>query len=261
MNKDLILEVCVDSLDSAIAAEQGGAQRIELCSDLLEGGITPSTGLIAAVRGAISIELCTLIRPRGGDFCYSEAEMEIMRRDVCAAKQQGADGVALGILDVDGRIDAARMRELAELAAPMKVTCHRAFDMSYDLFQSVADLQNIGAHCILTSGGKETAAEGVETLKRIVQAANGRIRIMAGSGIEAHNVAGIVERTGVREIHASLKSSVASPMRFRKEEISMGSLKGMEYQRHVVLRDRVRELLHAAGNHETALQDHGRNKL
>ena len=106
-----------------------------------------------------------------------------------------------------------------------------------------------------------TAAEGVETLKRIVQAANGRIRIMAGSGIEAHNVAGIVERTGVREIHASLKSSVASPMRFRKEEISMGSLKGMEYQRHVVLQDRVRELLHAAGNHGTAWQDHGRNKL
>src|SRR6266513_3346542 len=130
---------------SAAVAEQGGAQRIELCSDLLEGGITPSTGLIAAVRRAISIELCTLIRPRVGDFCYSEAEMEIMRRDVCAAKQQGADGVALGILDVDGRIDAARMRELAELAAPMKVTCHRAFDMSYDLFQSVADLQNIGA--------------------------------------------------------------------------------------------------------------------
>ena len=260
MSKDVTLEVCVDSVESAIAAEQGGAQRIELCSNLVEGGITPSAGLIAAVRRAISIELCTLIRPRGGDFCYSVREMEIMRRDVSAAKQQGADGVALGILDVDGRIDATRMRELAEIAAPMKVTCHRAFDMSYDLFQSVADLQNIGAHCILTSGGKQTAAEGVETLKRIVQAANSRIRIMAGSGIEAHNVAGIVERAGVREIHASLKSSVASPMRFRKEGISMGSLKGMEYQRYVVLGDRVRELLHAAGNHETALQDHGRNK-
>jgi len=261
MKKDLTLEVCVDSLDSAVAAEKGAAHRVELCSDLPEGGITPSSGLIAAVRQAISIELCVLIRPRGGDFCYSDEEMEIMRRDIGAAKQQGADGVALGILDLDGRIDAARMRELIDLAAPMKVTCHRAFDMSCDLFKSLDELQGIGAHCILTSGGKQTAAEGVETLKRIVQAANGRIRIMAGSGIEAHNVAGIVERTGVREIHASLKSSVASPMRFRKEEISMGSLKGMEYQRYVVQRDRVRELLQAAGNHEAALQDQGTKKL
>jgi copper homeostasis protein len=261
MTKDLTLEVCVDSLDSAVAAEKGGAHRVELCSDLPEGGITPSSGLISAVRRAISIELCVLIRPRGGDFCYSDEEMEIMRRDIDAVKQQGADGVALGILDLDGRIDVARMRELVDLAAPMKVTCHRAFDMSCDLFQSLDELRGIGAHCILTSGGKQTAAEGVETLKRIVQAVNGRIRIMAGSGIEAHNVAGIVERTGVREIHASLKSSIGSPMRFRKEEISMGSVKGMEYQRYVVQRDTVRELLQAAGNHEAALQDEGTKKL
>ena len=260
MSKGVTLEVCVDSVESAIAAEQGGAHRVELCSDLLEGGITPSTGLIAAVRQAISIELCALIRPRSGDFCYSEAEVEIMRRDVCAAKQLGADSVALGILELDGRIDAARMRELADLAAPMKVTCHRAFDMSRDLFHSLGELQNIRVHCILTSGGKQTAAEGVESLKRLVQAANGRIRIMAGSGIEAHNVAGIVEQTGVREIHASLKSSVASPMRFRNEEISMGSLKGMEYQRFVVRRDKVRELLQAANHREAAFHDHRTEK-
>jgi len=261
MSKGVTLEVCADSVESAIAAEQGGAHRVELCSDLLEGGITPSAGLIAAVRKAISIELCALIRPRGGDFCYSEPEVEIMRRDVSAAKQLGADGVALGILDLDGKIDAAGMREMVDLAAPMKVTCHRAFDMSRDLLQSLSELQNIGVHCILTSGGKQTAAEGVETLRRIVQAANGRIRIMAGSGIEAHNVARIIEGAGVREIHASLKSSVASPMRFRNDKISMGSLNGMEYQRFVVRRDKVRELLQAANHREAALEDQRTEKL
>lgn len=248
MNQSLILEVCIDSIESALAAERGGAHRIELCSDLPEGGVTPSAGLIAAVRQMVSIELSVLIRPRPGDFWYSNDEMEVMRRDIATAKQLGADCVVLGILEVNGRVDKARTRELVHLAAPAKVTFHRAFDMSSDLLRSLDDLQATGVHCVLTSGGKQSAADGVETLKRMVQAANGCVRIMAGGGIEENNVAEIVERTGVREIHASLKSSIATPMQYRNEEISLGTLRGQEYQRIVVRQDRVRRLLLAATN-------------
>lgn len=248
MNQSLILEVCIDSIESALAAERGGAHRIELCSDLPEGGVTPSAGLIAAVRQMVSIELSVLIRPRPGDFWYSNDEMEVMRRDIATAKQLGADCVVLGILELNGRVDKARTRELVHLAAPAKVTFHRAFDMSSDLLRSLDDLQATGVHCVLTSGGKQSAADGVETLKRMVQVANGSVRIMAGGGIEENNVAEIVERTGVREIHASLKSSIATPMQYRNEEISLGTLRGQEYQRIVVRQDRVRRLLLAATN-------------
>lgn len=251
MKQPVVLEVCVDSIESAVAAERGGAHRIELCSGLSEGGVTPSAGLIAAVREMVSIELSVLIRPRPGDFCYSDDEMEVMRRDIATAKQLGADCVVLGILEPDGRIDTARTRGLVHWAAPAKVTFHRAFDMSSNLLRSLDDLQMTGAHRVLTSGGKQTAVDGVETLRHIVRAANGCVRIMAGGGIEENNVAEVVERTGVREIHASLKSFIATPMQYRNEEISLGTLKGQEYQRMVVREDRVRRLLLAACNGES----------
>ena len=253
VKQPLILEVCVDSIESALAAERGGAHRIELCSDLPEGGVTPSAGLIAAVRQKVSIELSVLVRPRPGDFCYSDEEMEVMRRDIATAKQLGADCVVLGILELNGRIDTARTRELVHLAAPARVTFHRAFDMSADLLQSLDDLQATGVHCVLTSGGKQTAADGMETLRRMVHAANGCVRIMAGGGIDENNVGEIVERTGVREIHASLKSSIATPMQYRNEEISLGTLRGQEYQRIIVTPDRVRRLFLAAANRESKL--------
>ncbi len=248
MNQSLTLEVCVDSVGSAVAAEQGGAHRVELCSSLFDGGVTPSAGLIATVRQTISIGLHVMIRPRGGDFCYSDDEFKIMQRDILMSKQLGADGVVLGILDLDGGVDTHRTKELVDLASPLKVTYHRAFDMSSDLFASLRDLQTIGVHCVLTSGGKQSAAEGADTLKRLVEAASNTIAIMAGCGIEDHNVSTLIERTGVREIHASLKSPIPSPMRYRNDRISMGAERGREYQRFVVDHQKVQSLLQAASN-------------
>ncbi len=150
---DLTVEVCVDSLDSAIAAERGGANRVELCASLVEGGVTPSAGLIATARQKISIGLHVMIRPRAGDFYYSADEFDVMRRDVLMAKQLGAEGVVFGILDADANIDIQRTRALVDLARPLKVTYHRAFDMSADLFRSLEQVTETGADRILTSGG------------------------------------------------------------------------------------------------------------
>jgi copper homeostasis protein len=248
MGEPVLIEVCVDSVESAIAAERGGAHRVELCSNLLDGGVTPSSGLIATVRETISIRLHVMVRPRGGDFNYSDDEFQIMQRDILTSKQLGADGVVLGVLDLDGRVDTRRTRQLVDLAAPLRVTFHRAFDMSLDLFQSLLDLQTTGVHSILTSGGKQSASEGADTLRRLVDTANGSVGIMAGGGIEDHNVAALIEQTGVREIHASLKFPVASSMRYRNNRISMGTAKGREYERFVVREDMVQNFLRAVLN-------------
>ena len=248
MNQDLLLEVCVDSVESAIAAQRGGACRVELCANLIEGGTTPSGGLISAVRDSITIDVNVMIRPRAGDFCYSEPEIDIMRRDILLAKERGANGVVLGLLNSNGNVNKVHTREFVELAAPLKVTFHRAFDMSQDLFRSLADLEGTGVHCILTSGGEQTALEGIGILKRLVEAANGELAIMAGSGIKERNVAKIVKETGVRQIHASLKLAVPSTMHYQNRKISMGTVKGHEYSRYVVDEQEVQRLLQAALN-------------
>ncbi len=246
MSQRLVLEVCVESVESAVAAEQGGAHRVELCSALADGGVSPSAGLIAVVRQRIQIPMHVMIRPRASDFCYSQDEFAVMQRDLLMAKHLGADGVVLGILDLDGKIDIQRTKQLVALAAPMQVTFHRAFDMSGDLICSLRDLQITGIHRILTSGGKQTAVEGAEMLKKLVESANGSIGIMAASGIDAHNVAELLQRTGVREVHASLRSTLASSMRYQNEQVSMGATKGREYQRFVADQQKVRTLLSAA---------------
>jgi copper homeostasis protein len=246
MNQPLTLEVCVDSIESAMAAQRGGAHRIELCSALDQGGVTPSSGLMDAVRQQVDIALHVMIRPRASDFCYSEFEFQVMQRDILIAKKIAADGVVLGILDLDGKIDLPRTKQLVELADPLRVTFHRAFDMSLDLLESLRDLQNAGVHRVLSSGGKQTAAEGSETLRRLVDAANGTIGIMAAGGIKDSNIAQLLESTGVREIHASLRSIVASPMRHQNRGVSLGAVKGDEYQRSLVDEEKVRNLLLAA---------------
>jgi copper homeostasis protein len=242
MTDQVLIEVCIDSVASAVAAERGGASRVELCSDLLEGGVTPSVGLIESVRERISIGLQVIIRPRPGDFCYSEEETEIMRRDIEYAKTSGADGVVLGILDPAGNVDVLRTRELVELARPLNVTFHRAFDMSADLLRSLEDVAETGADRVLTSGGEQECSQGAEMIARLVEAGRGRVTIMAGGGIGHENAATIIERTGVSEIHVGLSSPVTSPMLYRNPRVSLGKALVREYDRTQVLEHNVRKL-------------------
>ena len=251
MSANVILEVCVDSVESAVAAERGGAHRLELCSNLSNGGITPSAGLIAVVRQAVSIPLHVMIRPRGSDFCYSDEEFRVMQRDILMAKQLRADAVVFGILDVEGRIDKTRTKALVDCTAPLPVTFHRAFDMSSDLFASLQDLQSIGVARVLSSGGKQTATEGAKNLKALVAAASGTIAIIAGSGINAGNVLDLLEQTGVSEIHATLRSSAPSAMHYRNDGVFLGAKQADEYQHLVVQEQSVRDLLHAASRAKT----------
>jgi copper homeostasis protein len=238
----VLLEICLDSVESAAAAEHGGADRVELCAGLPEGGTTPSAGMIAAMRKKIAIGLQVMIRPRGGDFCYSADEFSIMQRDILIAKQLGAGGVVFGILNPDGNVDKDRMRQLLDMARPLKVTCHRAFDMTRDFDQALDDLMEIGVDRVLTSGGKRSAVDAMPTLKQIVQQAQSRISIMACGELSIANVKAVIAYTNVREVHAGLGTAVTSAMKFRNQKVTMGSLLENEYQHMVVTESSVREL-------------------
>jgi len=204
----ILLEVCLDSVASAVASEKGGAQRVELCGSLGDGGVTPSAGLIATVRKRITIAMHVLIRPRPGDFCHTADEFDVMKRDVLLAKQLGANGVALGILDRQDRVDVPRTKELLELARPLSVTFNRAFDVTADLSSALEDLVKSGADRVLTSGGKKTAEEGADVIGRLMKESGGRVGIIACGTIREGNVASLIEKTGVREVHARLETVV-----------------------------------------------------
>ena len=218
-----IVEVCAFSLESCIAAEKGGAKRIELCSSIHEGGTTPSAGLIQLAKQRVSIEIHAMIRPRGGDFCYSDDEICVMEADIRMVKQCGCEGVVLGILQKDGRVNVSQTKALVALAKPMQVTFHRAIDMTPNYLQALEDIIETGCHRILTSGQKKTALEGMEAIEILVNQAKGRIEIMAGSGINAYN-AKLLLHTGVNALHLTGKSSRDSEMVYRKEGIAMGGL-------------------------------------
>lgn len=239
------LEVCIDSVESAIAAERGGAKRVELCSDLLEGGITPGAGLIASVRSHIAIDLFVMIRPRGGDFYYTDLEFDVMRAEIAHARELGADGFVLGLLDQQGRIDVPRTRELIEIARPLPVTFHRAVDMTPDLLAALEDIIATGATRVLTSGGALSAPLGIAEIARMVQAAHGRIAIMPGGGITPENIAAIADATGATEFHSSARTAFPSPVKFRKPGMAMGEVRHREYRRFTVHEETVRALLHA----------------
>jgi len=186
------VEVVVDSVASASAAERGGAVRVELCGSLIEGGITPSAGLIELTRAAVSIGIFVMIRPRGGDFNYDADEFELMQRDIGVARRLGADGVVFGLLNRDGTVDIESTRKLVDMARPLAVTFHRAFDMTPDLFQALEDICKAGVDRLLTSGGAQTAPQGSDMIARLVQRAGGRIAIMPGSGIKPENARSLV---------------------------------------------------------------------
>jgi copper homeostasis protein len=243
MSERVLIEVCVDSVASAIAAERGGAQRVELCSDLLEGGITPSLGLLQVVRSRVSIAVHPIIRPRPGDFCYSEDEFECMRRDIEIAKSEGADGVVIGILQPNGNVDIQRTRELVELAKPLSVTFHRAFDMSADLLQALEDVCAAGANRILTSGGEQSCLQGLPTIAGLVKSSRGRISIMAGGRIGISDAATIIEQTRVAEIHVGLATPVDTSIYQNSRRLSLGKAAETESQRTHVLEESVRDLI------------------
>lgn len=224
------IEVCIDSVQSAINSEKGGAVRVELCDNLFEGGTTPSAGTIALARKSISIGLQVIIRPRGGDFLYSDIEMEIMKHDVQTAKNLGADGVVIGILTPEGKVDKARCAELIAIARPMNVTFHRAFDMTVDPYEALEDIIELGCDRILTSGQQKSAIEGKELIAELHKKAAGRIIIMPGAGIDEYNI-DQMKACGVAECHVSARKSMSSGMQFQNHRVFMGgSLNMPEYE-------------------------------
>lgn len=228
------LEICVDSIESAINAQSAGADRIELCDNLYEGGTTPSFGMIASVRENLSIGVHVIIRPRGGDFLYSDPEFDIMRRDIEMCGEAGVDGVVIGILRNDGTIDIERTSKLIELAQPMSVTFHRAFDVCSDSFKGLEEIIRTGAARVLTSGQKNIVPEGVELIKQLVKQADKRIIVMPGSGIDESNIENIARITGASEFHLTGRKTIDSGMIFRRESIPMGGIKGSsEYSRKI----------------------------
>jgi copper homeostasis protein len=239
------LEICIDSVESAVAAERGGAQRVELCADLVEGGISPSAGLIASVRSHISIGLFVMIRPRGGDFCYSDLEFEVMQQEIKHARNLGADGLVLGLLDRDARIDVERTLQLVHLAEPLPVTFHRAIDMTPDPVEALEDVIATGARRVLTSGGAPNVIFGARTIAGMVKIANGRIIVMPGGGVSAETVIAIADETSATEFHSSARVTLPSPMRFRKKGIAMGDVPDREYDRFCASEEKVRALVNA----------------
>lgn len=227
-------EICVYNSISALNAQLAGADRIELCDNMYEGGTTPSYGMIKIIREKLKIEINVMIRPRGGDFCYDDTEFEIMKNDILKCKELKVNGVVFGILKSDGNIDIERTSELTELARPLSVTFHRAFDMTPDLFKSMDELALIGIDRILTSGGQNTATEGVETIKKLILNAKDAIIIMPGSGINSESISKISDISGANEFHLSGKMPVNSEMLFRKTNISMSGIPGIDEYVHMV---------------------------
>jgi copper homeostasis protein len=209
-----LLEVAANSVASALAAQAGGADRVELCTGLELGGLTPSRGQIAQVRERLSIPVYVLIRPRAGDFLYNDDEMETMQRDIEGCLSMGCDGVVFGVLDAEGRVDIARCKMLLASAGGMGVTFHRAFDMARDLRLALEDIVALGAERVLTSGGAASALAGATTIGDLIDQAAGRIAVMPGAGVHASNIASLAHATGAMEFHASAKTGLPSGMQW-----------------------------------------------
>jgi len=239
----MLLEIVVYNIESALKAQEGRADRVELCDNPADGGTTPSYGTIENVRQNVSLDVFVMIRPRGGDFHYSSYEFHAMKRDIDQCQKLSADGVVFGILTADGAIDKKRCKELIDRARPMKVTCHRAFDMTRDPFEALEDCIEVGFDRILTSGQKLKAIEGVDLIAELIKRANGRIAIMPGSGVNENTVEEIVKKTGTKEIHFSATVFRESEMKFRNQNIAgMGDDEGAEFKLRTVDPERVKKM-------------------
>ena len=223
MTNRILCEVCVESAAGAIASRQSGADRVELCANLVEGGTTPSTGTVRVVRRATEGGLFVMIRPRGGDFLYSETELLTMEHDIDAMKAEGVDGVVFGLLTPDGTVDVERTARLTKRARPLGVTFHRAFDMTRDPHAALEALIELGVDRVLTSGQRDSVADGIELVGELVERAGDRIAVMPGAGATPENVRAIVDGTGAREVHVFAGKVQDSAMQFRNPGCTMGA--------------------------------------
>lgn len=243
----MIFEICVDSVAGVRAAREAGAHRVELCADLMEGGITPTSGMIRRARTVSGIGLNAIIRPRGGDFLFDDDEFAIMGSDIDAAKAGGADGVVIGMLNADGTIDAARTRELIARARPLSVTFHRAFDMTPEPFAALETLITLGVDRVLTSGQEESVLEGLPLIRELINRAGEQIIVMPGGGITARNAARIIAEARPREIHFAALQTARGEMRFRRQHVFMGGeLRPPEYDRRVTSAEAIRGIMASA---------------
>ncbi|SEP56023.1 copper homeostasis protein CutC [Neolewinella agarilytica] len=241
----MLFEVCLQSVDDAIAAQAGGAQRVELCAALVEGGITPSLGTIRACKAAVDIDIMVMIRPRGGDFDYTEQEFAVMLEDIKVCREIGVAGVVFGLLDKNGEVARTRVQRLVEAAGELSVTFHRAFDVCLDPSAAMETLVELGVSRILTSGQAATVPEGKEMLRQLVDQAAGRIGILPGCGITPDNVAELVAYLGVSEFHATAFDTLTSTMEHQNPDVYMGIPGLPEYEREITTAHRVRQFLEA----------------
>lgn len=243
MSKEIKIEICTASVESVIAAENGGADRVELCSDLFEGGLTPGIGTFFLAKERTSIPINVMIRPRGGDFCYSDTEFEVMMREARFFKEAGAASLVFGILTPDGEIDMERSAKLIEIARPLPVTFHRAFDMTRNAFRSLDNLISLGVERVLTSGLESSALEGAYTLKSLVEKAEDKIIVMPGAGINERNFSRLHGIVHAKEYHMGLSSAVKSKMEYHGGRVFMGGLlRQDEFSLSVTREDKVRKI-------------------
>lgn len=238
--KDYILEVCADSVESVLAAEEGGATRVELCRNLVIGGTTPGPKFFEEVRRHSKIRIHALIRPRFGDFCYTDYEYAVIREEVKMYRELGAEGVVIGILKPDGTLNMEQMEGLMEEAKGMSVTLHRAFDVCADPFAALEDAVKLGIDTILTSGQRNNCLEGAELLRELEKRSAGRICIQAGGGVNAEVIERLVPAAGIRAWHMSGKVTLDSEMRYRKDGVNMGLPSLSEYEIYRTSAEKVR---------------------
>lgn len=238
-----VLEVCAGCIESVLAAKRGGAYRVELCSGLDEGGITPSLGFLRAALAVEGIKKHILIRPRGGDFLYTQAELDVIVEDIRIAVENGVDGIVVGALNADGGVDMEAMQRFMQAADGCPVTFHRAFDLCASPHQALEDVISLGCRRVLTSGTASTAEAGIPMLAELVKQTEGRISIMPGCGVGPRNASKILRETGAHEIHASSRALQGSLMRFRHEGVGMGKEGVDEYARMVTSEEIVRQIV------------------